>query len=136
MAKAELDILLNKLSGRLTGNSKFYSTHRHGRTIISNYPLHRDPKTTTEGQRANSEAFGQAVKQCTTEMNDAERLAYWAEQYAAYKKAANKNIAKANVEFFGESDGVPNVSKDKYYSTLRGFIIGQLRVRKRYAKCK
>lgn len=130
MAKAELDILLDKLSGRLTGNSKFYTTHRHCRTIVSNYPLHRNPKTTTEGQRANSDAFGQAVKLCKAEMNDPERLVYWTEHYEAYKKAVNKNLAKANVQFFGEKDGVPNIPADKYYSTLRGFIIGQLRVRK------
>ena len=130
MAKAELDILLNKLSGRLTGDSKFYTTHRHGRTIISNYPLHLDPKNRTEGQKANTNAFGQASKQCKVEMNDPERLAYWTERYAAYKKMANKNLAKANVQFFGETDGVLNVPADKYYVTLRGFIIGQLRVRK------
>ena len=131
MAKAELDILLDKLSGRLTGDSKFYTTHRHGKTIISNYPLHRDPKKTTEGQRANSNAFGQAVKQCKIEMNDPERLAYWSERYEAYKKAANKNLAKANAAFFGVTNGVPNVPADKYYTTLRGFIIGQLRVQKK-----
>lgn len=131
MAKAELDILLDKLSGRLTGDSKFYTTHRHGRTIVSNYPLHRDPKTTTEGQRANSDAFGQAVKQCKIEMNNPERLAYWTERYEAYKKAANRNLVKANAQFFGVTNGVPNVPKDKYYETLRGFIIGQLRVQKK-----
>lgn len=130
MAKAELDILLDKLSGRLTRNSKFYSTLRHGKTIISNYPLHRDPKKTTAGQRANSDAFGQAVKLCKAEMNNPERLAYWTERYASYKKAANKNLKKANVQFFGLTDGVPNVPIDKYYITLRGFIIGQLRVQK------
>ena len=127
MAKAELDILLDKLSGRLTGDSKFYTTHRHGKTIISNYPLHRDPKKTTEGQRANSNAFGQAVKLCKVEMNDPERLAYWTERYEAYKKAANKNLTKANAEFFGLTNGVPNVPADKYYETLRGFIIASLR---------
>ena len=131
MAKAELDIFLDKLQGRLTGDSRFYTTHRHGRTVVSNYPLHRDPKTTTEGQRANSTAFGQAVKLCKAEMNNPERLAYWMERYAAYKKAANKNLAKANAHFFGETNGVPNVPKDKYYTTLRGFIIGQLRAQKK-----
>lgn len=131
MAKAELDILLDKLSGRLTGDSKFYTTHRHGKTIISNYPLHRDPKKTTDGQRANSNAFGQAEKLCKVEMNDPERLRYWTERYEAYKKAANKNLAKANAEFFCMTNGVPNVPADKYYSTLRGFIIGQLRLQKK-----
>jgi len=131
MAKAELDILLNKLSGRLTGDSKFYTTHRHGRTVISNYPLHLDLKKITEGQKANSNAFGQAVKLCKTEMSDPERLAYWTERYEAYKKAANKNLAKANGLFFGVTNGVPNVPADKYYTTLRGFIIGQLRMQKK-----
>ena len=107
MAKAELDKLLDKLSGRLTGSSKFYTTHRHGKTIVSNYPLHRDPKKTTAGQRANSNAFGRAVTLCKQEMTNPERLAYWTERYEAYKKAAENN---------------------KAYSTLRGFIIGQLRV--------
>ena len=127
MAKAELDILLDKLSGRLTGNSKFYTTHRHGRTIISNYPMHRDPKKTTASQRANSNAFGQAVKQCKIEMNDQERLAYWQDRYDAYKKAANKHLAKANTEFFGIDPLTTPPDKQKYYQTLRGFIIGQLR---------
>ena len=127
MAKAELDILLNKLQGRLTGDSKFYSTHRYGRTVISNYPLHKDSKKMTEGQKANSNAFGELSKRAKAEMQDAERLAYWQDRYAAYKKAANKNLAKANAEFFGETNGVPNVPADKYYVTLRGFVIGQLR---------
>jgi len=131
MAKAELDILLDKLSGRLTGNSKFYTTHRHGRTIVSNYPLHLDPKKMTDGQKANTGAFGQAVKQCKIEMSEPERLAYWTERYEAYKKAANRNLAKANAQFFGETNEVPNVPKDKYYETLRGFIIGQLRVQQK-----
>lgn len=74
----------------------------------------------------NSDAFGQTVKLCKEEMNNPERLAYWTERYEAYKKAANKNLAKANVQFFGMTNGVSNVAADKYYETLRGFIIGQL----------
>ena len=131
MAKAELDILLDKLSGRLTGDSKFYTTHRHGRTIVSNYPLHLDPKKMTDGQKANTGAFGEISKQAVLEKKDPERLSYWTERYEAYKKAANKNLAKANAQFFGVTNGVPNVPADKYYSTLRGFIIGQLRVQKK-----
>ena len=131
MAKAELDILLNKLSGRLTGDSKFYTTHRHGRTIVSNYPLHLDPKKMTDGQKANTGAFGQAVKQCKIEMSEPERLAYWTERYEAYKKAANKNLAKANAQFFGVDPNTTPPAKQKYYETLRGFIIGQLRVQKK-----
>ena len=127
MAKAELSIILDKLSGRFKGDSKFYTTHRYGKTVISNYPLHKDPKSITVNQRANSASFGLLSKQAKSEMLDPERLAYWTERFEAYKKAANKDLAKANAEFFGLTNGVPNVPADKYYLTLRGFIIAQLR---------
>lgn len=124
MAKAELDILLNKLQGRLTGDSKFYATHRNGRTVISNYPMHKDPKVISAQQKANSTAFAQASKQAKLELSDPSRQAYWQEQYDQYKRLANKNLTKANTHFFGPD--APAVTKSKYYTTLRGFVIAQL----------
>lgn len=120
MAKAQLDILLDKLSGRLTGDSKFYTTHRYGRTIISNYPMHKNPKSITANQRANSASFGEISRQAKTEMQNPDRLAYWQNKYDQYRKLADKNLPKANTQFFG-------TPSDKYYKTLRGFIIAQLR---------
>ena len=127
MAKAELDILLDKLSGRLTGDSKFYTTHRYGRTIISNYPLHKDPKSITANQRANSASFGELSKQCKAEMQNPDRLAYWQNMYDHYCQLANKNLAKANAQFFNIDPNTTPPAKPKYYKTLRGFIIAQLR---------
>lgn len=124
MAKAELDILLNKLQGRLTGDSKFYATHRNGRTVISNYPMHKDPKVISAQQKANSTAFAQASKQAKLELSDPSLQAYWQEQYDQYKRLANKNLAKANTLFFGPAS--PAVTKKKYYTTLRGFVIAQM----------
>lgn len=124
MAKAELDILLDKLSGRLTGDSRFYSTHRYGRTIISNYPKHKDPNSITPSQRANSSGFGQRSTQAKQELDDPVRHEYWQDLYDQYKRLANKDIKKANTQFFGPNS--PAVQKDKYYKTLRGFVIGQL----------
>lgn len=124
MAKAELDILLDKLSGRLTGDSRFYSTHRYGRTIISNYPKHKDPKSITPSQHANSAGFGQRSTQAKLELADPVRHAYWQDQYDQYQRLANKNLKKANTQFFGPNS--PAVIKNKYYETLRGFVIGQL----------
>lgn len=126
MAKAELNIILEKMRGRFAGDSAFYTTNRYGRTVISNYPLHRDPTKTTDRQRANSSTFGQLSKQAKAEMSDPDRLTYWQTRYNAYKKAANRNLARANAEFFGTTDGRPNIPADKYYQTLRGFIIAQL----------
>jgi len=120
MAKAELSVLIDKLSGRINGKSRVYTSLRYGQTVISTYPLHRDPKKISARQRELNTQFTQAVKQCKLEMADSERLAYWQDRYAAYQKAANKNLSRANKDFFG-------TPTDKYYSTLRGFIIAQLR---------
>ena len=125
MAEAELDILLDKLQGRLTGDSKFYATHRHGKTVISNYPLHKDPKVISEQQKTNSSTFAQASKRAKLELSDPTRQAYWQEQYDQYKSLANKNLKKANIQFFGPDS--PAVIQDKYYKTLRGFVITQLK---------
>ena len=125
MAKAELDILLDKLSGRLTGDSKFYTTHRYGRTIISNYPKHKDLKSITPSQRANSSGFGQRSTQAKQELDDPVRHEYWQDLYDQYKRLANKDLKKANTQFFGPNS--PAVQKDKYYKTLRGFVIAQLK---------
>ena len=122
MAKAELDILLNKLQGRLTGDSKFYATNRHGKTVISNYPMHKDPKSISAHQRANSSAFSQLSKQAKLELADPTRKAYWQQQYNDYTRLANKNLNRANIQFPDSSA----VTKSKYYSTLRGFVIAQL----------
>lgn len=107
MAKAQLDILLDKLSGRLTGDSKFYTTHRYGRTIISNYPMHKDPKSITPTQKANSSAFAQLSKQAKQELSYPDRHAYWQSLYDEYKAKLKPS--------------------DKYYVTLRGFVIAQLK---------
>ena len=127
MAKAELDILLNKLSGRLTGDSKFYTTHRYGQTVISNYPLHKDPKSITPHQHELNDSFGVVSKQAKQELADPARHAYWQNMYDEYKRLANMNLAKTNLQFFGTTpDGKPSVPADKYYKTLRGFVIAQL----------
>lgn len=127
MAKAQLDILLDKLSGRLTGDSKFYTTHRYGRTIISNYPMHKDPKSITANQRANSASFGEISRQAKTEMQNPARLAYWQNKYDQYRKLADKNLPKANTQFFNIDPNTTPPAEQKYYKTLRGFIIAQLR---------
>lgn len=125
MAKAELDIILNKLQGRFTGDSKFYATHRNGRTIISNYPMHKDPKSISAQQKANSSAFALLSKQAKIELSDPKRQAYWQQQYNDYTRLANKNLNRANIQFFGPDS--PAVTKNKHYSTLRGFVIAKLK---------
>lgn len=131
MAQAELNITIDKLSGKIYGDSDVYIAHRYGKTVISHYPRTKDPKSITAHQRELSATFGQISKQAKAELSDPERRAYWQARYDEYTKLAVDNLAKANLTFFGTDDGtpsgIPTVPTDKYYFTLRGFIIAQLR---------
>ncbi len=112
------------ISGKLSRNERIVMRTRNGR--MHAYAI-QNPYTgpLAESRKKAISAFAEAVKQCKTEMGDAERLAYWQEQYAEYKKLANKNLSRANRRFFGENSTA--AAQGKFYSTLRGFIIAQLR---------
>lgn len=112
------------ISGKLSRNERIVMRTRNGR--MHAYAIqHPYEGPLAESRKKAISAFAEAVKQCKVEMGDAERLAYWQEQYAEYKKLANKNLSRANRRFFGENSTA--AAKDKFYSTLRGFIIAQLR---------
>lgn len=112
------------MSGKLSRNERIVMRTRNGR--MHAYAIqHPYTGPLAESRKKAISAFAEAVKQCKAEMGDAERLAYWQEQYAEYKKLANKNLNRANRRFFGENSTA--AAKDKFYSTLRGFIIAQLR---------
>ena len=106
MAQAELNISLDKMSGKIYGDSDVYVAHRYGKTVISHYPKHRDTSTFTPHQRDLNHSFGAISKQTKQELADPARRAYWQQRYDEYK---------ANLK-----------PSDKYYFTLRGFVIGQL----------
>ena len=74
---------------------------------------------------SEADNYGRTSKRAKAELSDPARLAYWREQYAEYKKLANKNLNRANLRFFGEDSTA--AAQGKYYTTLRGFIIAQLR---------
>jgi hypothetical protein len=106
MAQAELNISLDKMSGKIYGDSDIYITHRYGKTVISHYPKHRDPSKITPRQRELNSSFAQISKQAKQELADSARRAYLQQRYDEYKSTAKP--------------------ADKYYFTLRGFVIGQL----------
>ena len=112
------------MSGKLSRNERIVMRTRNGR--MHAYAIqHPYEGPLAESRKKAITAFAEAVKQCKVEMSDPARLAYWQEQYAEYKKLANKNLNRANRRFFGENSTA--AAQGKYYSTLRGFIIAQLR---------
>lgn len=112
------------ISGKLSRNERIVLRTRNGR--MHAYAIqHPYEGPLAESRKKAISAFAEAVKQCKAEMGDSARLAYWQEQYAEYKQLANKNLNRANRRFFGENSTA--AAQDKFYSTLRGFIIAQLR---------
>ena len=112
------------ISGKLSRKERIVMRTRNGR--MHAYAIqHPYEGPLAESRKKAISAFAEAVKQCKAEMADPTRLAYWQEQYAEYKKLANKNLSRANHRFFGENSTA--AAQDKFYSTLRGFIIAQLR---------
>lgn len=118
MARIELATPFDEISGKLSSTERIVMRTRYGRTEAYAY-RHPYSGPISENRKPIIKAFTNAVKQCKTEMNDAERLAYWQGRYTQYKKLARRNPKKANTQFLG-------TNTDKYYLTLRGFIIASL----------
>ena len=118
MAHIEPALPFDHFSGKLSRKERIVMRTRNGRThayaIMNPYtgPL-------AESRKQAISTFSQAVKQCKSEMSNPERLAYWQDRYIQYCKAANKHVARANAKFLG-------TTSDRFYSTLRGFIIASL----------
>ena len=118
MAKVEPALPFDHFSGKLSRKERIVLRTRNGRTHA--YAI-TNPYTgpLAESRKRAISTFSHAVTLCKSEMLDPERLAYWQNRYIQYRKAANKHVARANAKFLG-------TTSDKFYSTLRGFIIASL----------
>ena len=118
MAKVEPALPFDHFSGKLSRKERIVLRTRNGRTHA--YSI-TNPYTgpLAESRQHAISTFSQAVSLCKSEMFDPERLAYWQDRYIRYRKAANKNLSRANTKFLG-------TASNKYYSTLRGFIIASI----------
>ena len=129
MAHIEPALPFDHFSGKLSRKERIVMRTRNGRTHA--YAI-TNPYTgpLAESRKRAICTFSQAVTLCKSEMLDPERLAYWQDRYIQYRKAANKHVARANAKFLGtpasSSASANTRSSDKFYSTLRGFIIASL----------
>ena len=126
MAKVEPALPFDHFSGKLSRKERIVMRTRNGRTHA--YAI-TNPYTgpLAESRKRAISTFSEAVRLCKTEMSNSDRLAYWQDRYLQYRKAANKHIGRANTKFFG-------TNSDKFYSTLRGFIIASLSIKLRNAE--
>ena len=118
MAHVQPALPFDHFSGKLSRNERIVMRTRNGRTHA--YAI-TNPYTgpLAESRKRAISTFSEAVRLCKTEMSDPDRLAYWQDRYILYRKATNKHVARANSKFLG-------TTSDKFYSTLRGFIIASL----------
>ena len=129
MAKVQPSLPFDHFSGKLSRKERIVMRTRNGRTHA--YAI-TNPYTgpLAESRKRAISTFSQVVTLCKSEMLDPERLAYWQDRYIQYRKAANKHVARANAKFLGtpasSSASANTRSSNKFYSTLRGFIIASL----------
>ena len=118
MAKVEPALPFDHFSGKLSRKERIVMRTRNGRTHA--YAI-TNPYTgpLAESRKRAISTFSEAVRLCKSEMSNPNRLAYWQDRYILYRKATNKHVARANSKFLG-------TTSDKFYSTLRGFIIASL----------
>ena len=114
---------------KLSRKERIVMRTRNGRTHAYAI-MHPYSGPLAESRKRAISTFSQAVTLCKSDMLDPERLAYWQDRYVQYRKAANKHVARANAKFLGtpasSSASANTRSSDKFYSTLRGFIIASL----------
>jgi len=129
MAHIEPALPFDHFSGKLSRRERIVMRTRNGSTHAYAI-MHPYTGPLAESRKRAISTFSQAVKQCKIEMSDPERLAYWQDRYIEYSKAANKHVARANAKFLGTSlhpsASADSHRSDKFYSTLRGFIIASL----------
>ena len=118
MAHVEPALPFDHFSGKLSRKERIVMRTRNGRTHA--YAI-TNPYTgpLAESRKRAISTFSEAVRLCKSEMSNPNRLAYWQDRYILYRKATNKHVARANSKFLG-------TTSDKFYSTLRGFIIASL----------
>jgi len=118
MASVQPALPFDHFSGKLSRNERIVMRTRNGH--MHAYAI-RNPYTgpLAESRKRAISTFSEAVRLCKAEMADPNRLAYWQDRYIQYRKSAAKHVARANTRFLG-------VPSDKFYSTLRGFIIASL----------
>ena len=130
MAKVQPSLPFDNFRGKLSTRENIVMRTRNGRTHAYAI-LHPYSGPLAESRKRAISTFSEAVRQCKIEMSDPERLAWWQERYLQYRKAARKNVARANAQFIGTPASAR--SSEKFYTTLRGFIIASLSAQLRSA---
>ena len=105
MARVKLNKKFEKYTGTPPPNgSRFYLTERYGETIMSHYPMHRDPDTISDKQRTSMDQMSQARAIADAELADPIKHDQWLRKW------------HESITIGGQQ-----------YKTLRGFTIAQVR---------
>lgn len=105
MAKVKLNKKFEKYTGTPPPNgSRLYLTERYGETIMSHYPINRDPDTISDKQRVSMNQMSQARAVADAELKDPVKHEEWLKKW-------HESLATEGLQ----------------YKTLRGFTIAQVR---------
>ncbi len=107
MAKAVPSDLIQQLSGKIDRKREdIYLTQRFGKTVVSHYPRHKNPKKITDAQTSAFSSFGNAVREAEQQLADPQLHEHWQ-------------------TLFDEQKQHPQ-SGQKQYHILRNFVIAAI----------
>ncbi len=107
MARVVFNHLVDNAQGKFHKEDDVVYRTRNGKTF--GYRIkHPYEGELAESRKAAIGLFAEAVRQCKAEMQDAERLAYWQDEYRRYQRRAKRHVTM------------------KKYSTLRGYMIAKI----------
>ena len=113
MARVKLNKKFEKYTGTPPPNgSRFYLTDRFGETIMSHYPIHRDPDSISEAQRQAFQLIKQASALADADLRDPVKHDEWLHKWHEHTTLCASRS--------------PHRPK-KPYKTLRGFVIAYYR---------
>lgn len=108
MAKAVPSDLIQQVSGKIDRKREdIYLTQRFGKTIVSHYPRHKDPKKISEAQVSTFASFADAVREAARQLADPQLREQWQSLFLQQKKNPSAG--------------------GKQYHILRNFVIASLR---------
>ena len=137
MAAITPSLPFDHFSGKFSTHERLVFRTRNGR--VHGYAImHPYTGPLAESRKRAISIFSEASRLCKTEISDPERLAYWQDRYVRYARAARRNPARANAQFIispaaagSSAAAASSKPSDKFYSTLRGFIIASISARLR-----
>ncbi|MCR4665648.1 MAG: hypothetical protein K5660_09840 [Paludibacteraceae bacterium] len=90
MAKAKLEFPFAQISGKIDRGSNTYYATRLGQTIVSHYPVGKNPESVTPLQKEKQASFLRAVAEADRQLADTQLRRQWMQRFEEQKNSSSR----------------------------------------------